>query len=209
MAYDFKKEQKKFYMPGKTPELVTVPAANYIAVSGQGDPNKEDGSYQQAIAVLYAVAYTLKMSAKSGRRMEGFFDAVPPLEGFWRQKGRDNVDYSHKDSFCWTSVIRLPDFVSPEDLDWAVRTASEKKKLDCSPAVFLTVEEGLCVQIMHTGPFDSEPASVALMDQFLRENGYVNDIGETRLHHEIYLSDPRRTAPERRKTVIRHPVRKV
>ncbi|MGI5857062.1 MAG: GyrI-like domain-containing protein [Candidatus Merdivicinus sp.] len=210
MAYDFKKEQKKFYMPGKTPELVTVPAANYIAVSGQGDPNKEDGSYQQAIAVLYAVAYTLKMSAKSGRRMEGFFEyAVPPLEGFWRQKGRDNVDYSHKDSFCWTSVIRLPDFVSPEDLDWAVRTASEKKKLDCSPAVFLTVEEGLCVQIMHTGPFDSEPASVALMDQFLRENGYVNDIGETRLHHEIYLSDPRRTAPERRKTVIRHPVRKV
>jgi hypothetical protein len=210
VAYDFKKEQKKFYMPGKTPELVTVPAANYIAVSGQGDPNKEDGSYQQAIAVLYAVAYTLKMSAKSGRRMEGFFEyAVPPLEGFWRQKGRDNVDYSHKDSFCWTSVIRLPDFVSPEDLDWAVRTASEKKKLDCSPAVFLTVEEGLCVQIMHTGPFDSEPASVALMDQFLRENGYVNDIGETRLHHEIYLSDPRRTAPERRKTVIRHPVRKV
>ena len=210
MAYDFKKEQKKFYMPGKTPELVTVPAANSLAVSGQGDPNKEDGSYQQAIAVLYAVAYTLKMSAKSGRRMEGFFEyAVPPLEGFWRQKGRDNVDYSHKDSFCWTSVIRLPDFVSPEDLDWAVRTASEKKKLDCSPAVFLTVEEGLCVQIMHTGPFDSEPASVALMDQFLRENGYVNDIGETRLHHEIYLSDPRRTAPERRKTVIRHPVRKV
>ena len=210
MAYDFKKEQKKFYMPGKTPELVTVPAANYLAVSGPGDPNKEDGSYQQAIAVLYAVAYTLKMSAKSGRRMEGFFEyAVPPLEGFWRQKGRDNVDYSHKDSFCWTSVIRLPDFVSPEDLDWAVRTASEKKKLDWSPAVFLTVEEGLCVQIMHTGPFDSEPASVALMDQFLRENGYVNDIGETRLHHEIYLSDPRRTAPERRKTVIRHPVRKV
>lgn len=210
MAFDFKKEYKEFYMPKTTPEIVTVPRANYIAVRGKGDPNEEGGAYQQAISVLYAVAYTLKMSYKTDYRIEGFFDyVVPPLEGFWRQEHTGGVDYSDKSSFCWISVIRLPDFVSKADFDWAVQTASKKKKLDCSSAEFFTVEEGLCAQIMHLGPFDTEPETVAIMDGYLEENGYATDLTGTRLHHEIYLSDPRKAAPEKWKTVIRHPIKRV
>lgn len=209
MAFDFKKEYKEFYMPKSKPEIVQVPKANYIAVRGQGDPNEADGAYQQAIGVLYAVAYTLKMSYKTDHKMEGFFEyVVPPLEGFWWQENTDGVDCADKSAFHWISVIRLPDFVTQKDFAWAVETASKKKKLDCSSAEFLTVDEGLCVQIMHLGPFDEEPASVALMDAYLAENGYTNDWSETRLHHEIYLSDARKVPPEKWKTVIRHPIRK-
>ena len=209
MAFDFKKEYKEFYLPKNRPEIVTVPRANYIAVRGQGDPNAEGGAYQQAIGVLYALAYTLKMSYKTDYRIEGFFDyVVPPLEGFWRQEGVEGIDYGNKAAFQWTSVIRLPDFVTEKDLAWAVETAEKKKKLDCSAAEFLTVDEGLCVQILHLGPFDEEPASVALMDAYIRERGYVNDLSEQRQHHEIYLSDARKVEPARWKTVIRHPIRK-
>lgn len=210
MAFDFKKEYKEFYMPKNRPQIVTVPAANYIAVRGKGDPNAEGGAYQQAIGVLYAVAYTLKMSYRTDYKIEGFFEyVVPPLEGFWWQDDVCGIDYSDKSSFCWISVIRLPDFVSREDFDWAVQTAAKKKKLDCSCAEFLTIEEGLCVQMMHLGPFDEEPHTVALMEQYLEEQGYVTDITEKRLHHEIYMSDARKVAPEKWKTVIRHPIKKV
>ena len=210
MAFDFKKAYKEFYLPKNKPEIVTVPKANYIAVRGKGDPNEEGGAYQQAISVLYAVAYTLKMSPKTDHRIEGFFEyVVPPLEGFWWQEHADGVDDPDKSAFHWISVIRLPDFVSREDFDWAVRTAAKKKKLDCSSAEFLTIEEGLCVQIMHLGPFDNEPETVALMDAYLAENGYVTDITGDRLHHEIYMSDARKVAPEKWKTVIRHPIRKM
>ena len=186
MAFDFKKEYKEFYMPKNTPEIVTVPRANYIAVRGQGDPNVEGGAYQAAIGVLYAVAYTLKMSYKTDHRIEGFYEyVVPPLEGFWWQEGIQGVDYSDKAGFRWISVIRLPDFVTEADFRWAVETAAKKKKLDCSAAEFLTVDEGL------------------------QENGYENDLSDTRLHHEIYLSDARKVEPAKRKTVIRHPIRKV
>ena len=209
MAFDFKKEYKEFYLPKNKPEIVTVPRANYIAVRGQGDANAEGGAYQQAIGVLYALAYTLKMSYKTDYRIEGFYDyVVPPLEGFWRQEGVEGIDYGNKAAFQWTSVIRLPDFVTEKDFAWAVETAEKKKKLDCSAAEFLTVDEGLCVQILHLGPFDEEPASVALMDAFIREQGYVNDLSERRQHHEIYLSDARKVEPARWKTVIRHPIRK-
>lgn len=210
MAFDFKKEYRAFYLPKDRPELVVVPAMNYVAVQGQGDPNQAGGAYQQAIGVLYAVAYTLRMSGRSGRRIEGFFDyVVPPLEGFWRQEGIQGFDLTRKGDFLWTSVIRLPDFVTEADLAWAVETASQKKGLDCSAAEFLTVEEGLCVQILHVGPYDDEPRSVARMEGFLMENGYANDLSDTRLHHEIYLSDARKVPPERRRTVIRHPIRKL
>ena len=196
-------------MPPAKPLIVTVPKANYIAVRGKGNPNEEGGAYQQAIGILYAVAYTLKMSYKTDHRIEGFYDyVVPPLEGFWWQEGIDGVDYNDKSSFNWISVIRLPDFITKADFDWAVQTASKKKKIDCSKAEFLTVDEGLCVQIMHIGPYDDEPASVALMDQYLSENGYMNDLSATRLHHEIYLSDARKVAPENWKTVIRHPIKR-
>ena len=209
MAFDFKKEYKEFYLPKNRPEIVTVPKAKYLAVRGQGDPNEEGGAYQAAIGVLYAVAYTLKMSYKTDYRIEGFFEyVVPPLEGFWWQEGVRGVDYAHKEAFHWLSVIRVPDFVTEQDFRWAVETATKKKKLDCSAAEFLTIEEGLCVQILHQGPYDEEPATVALMDQYLLENGYVNDLNETRLHHEIYLSDARKVEPVKWKTVIRHPIRK-
>ena len=209
MAFDFKKEYKEFYMPKKRPEIIDVPPMNYIAVRGKGDPNEENGAYKQAIGVLYAVAYTLKMSYKTDRRIEGFFDyVVPPLEGFWWQDGVKGIDYDKKDRFNWISVIRLPDFIKKDDFEWAVKTAAEKKKIDCSSAEFITVNEGLCAQIMHIGAFDSESESVELMDKYLDENGYENDISEKRLHHEIYLSDARKVAPEKWKTVIRHPIRK-
>ena len=209
MAFDFKKEYKEFYMPKNKPQIVNVPKANYIAVRGSGDPNEEDGAYKQAIGVLYAVAYTLKMSYKTDHRIEGFFEyVVPPLEGFWWQDGVSGVDYTNKASFNWISVIRLPDFVTKADFDWAVETAAKKKKLDCSGAEYLTIDEGLCVQIMHIGPYDDEPATVAVMDEYLAENGYENDFSSERLHHEIYLSDARKVLPEKWKTVIRYPIKK-
>ena len=209
MPFDFKKEYKEFYLPKNSPQIVNVPKANYIAIRGQGNPNEEGGAYKKAIEVLYAVAYTLKMSYKTDYKIAGFFEyVVPPLEGFWWQDGICGVDYSNKATFNWISVIRLPDFITKKDFDWAVKTASEKKKIDCSKAEFLTIEEGLCVQIMHIGSFDDEPATVTLMDKYLEENGYEKDFSDTRLHHEIYLSDPRKTTPDRQKTVIRHPIKK-
>lgn len=173
MAFDFKKEYKEFYMPKDKPEIVTVPKANYIAVRGTGNPNDEDGEYKLAVGVLYAIAYTLKMSHKADYKMQGFFEyVVPPLEGFWWQEGIEGIDYSDKSTFCWVSVIRLPDFVTEKDFAWAVQTATQKKKIDCSKAEFLTIDEGLCVQIMHHGPFDDEPETVALMDAYIEANGY-------------------------------------
>jgi hypothetical protein len=210
VPFDFKKEYKEFYLPKNLPEIVDVPDMNYVAVRGTGNPNEEGGAYQQAISVLYAVSYTLKMSYKGNHKIEGFFEyVVPPLEGFWWQDGVVGVDYTDKSAFNWISVIRLPDFVTGPDFEWAVAEAERKKKIDCSMAELLTLREGLCVQMMHIGSYDSEPESVARMDRYLLENGYQNDLSETRLHHEIYLSDPRKTAPEKQKTVIRHPVKRL
>ncbi len=209
MAFDFRKEYREFYMPGTRPGIVTVPRMNYIAVRGQGDPNREDGAYRQSIPLLYGIAYTLKMSGKGDHRIRGFFDfAVPPLEGFWRQEGGTGFDPARKEELCWISAIRLPDFVTGEEFRWAVGEAEKKKKTDFSKAEFLVYEEGLCVQCMHIGPYDTEPATVSGMHAWIGQRGYVPDITDLRQHHEIYLSDPRRTAPEKRKTVIRHPIRK-
>lgn len=209
MPFDFKKEYKELYQPKSKPQITAVPPMNYIAVRGTGDPNEDGGAYQQAISVLYAVAYTLKMSYKTDYKIAGFFEyVVPPLEGFWRQDDVDGVNYADKSGFHWISVIRLPDFVTKTDFDWAVQTAAKKKHLDCSSAEFLTIEDGLCVQMMHVGSYDDEPASVAVMDEYLAQNGYANDLTAERLHHEIYISDPRKTAPEKRKTVLRHPIKK-
>ena len=210
MAFDYKKEYKEFYMPKGRPSIVTIPKMNFIAVRGQGDPNTEDGDYKAAIGLLYGIAFTIKMSKMGSRQIEGYFDfVVPPLEGFWRQDGIDGVDYSRKEDFQWISVIRLPDFVTEDDFHWAVKEAALKKSQDFSKAEYLTIEEGLCVQCMHIGPYDNEPETVALMDQYLKENGYENDFSDERWHHEIYLSDARKTTPEKLKTVIRHPIRKV
>lgn len=210
MAFDYKKEYKEFYLPGKKPEILTVPVMNYIAVRGTGDPNQEDGDYKKSIGLLYAIAFTIKMSKRGGHLIDGYFDyVVPPLEGFWWQEGIEGFDYNHKELFRWISVIRLPDFVTRQDFAWAIAEATAKKKQDYSLVEFITVEEGLCVQMLHIGPYDEEPASVALMDAFIASKGYANDFSAARLHHEIYLSDARRTAPEKRKTVIRHPIKKI
>ncbi len=202
MPFDFKKEFKAIYQPKATPEIITVPPITYAAVRGEGDPNEEGGAYKKAVSVLYGILYTIKMSKRGDHDIDGYFDfVVPPLEGFW-----DNVDYSHKERFRWISVLRLPDFVTEEVFDWAKAEAARKKSVDCS-AEILTVNEGLCVQCMHIGSYDDEPRTVAEMDKFISENGYVNDITNERLHHEIYISDPNKCAPEKRKTVIRHPIK--
>ncbi len=209
MAFDFKKEYKEFYMPKNSPGIVMVPSMNYIAVRGTGDPNQEDGEYKQAIGLLYGIAFTIKMSRKGDHRIEGYFDyVVPPLEGFWYMEGMNGIDYAHKENFHWISVIRLPDFVTEYDLRWAVNEATQKKKQDFSKVEFLTVDEGLCVQCMHIGPYDDEPATVAMMHEFMEKQGYELDITDKRLHHEIYLSDARKVALDKLKTVIRHPIRK-
>ena len=197
-------------MPKGKPEIVTVPKMNYVAVRGKGNPNVEDGDYKKSIELLYGIAYTIKMSKKGDHKIEGYFDyVVPPLEGFWWQDDVDGIDYSHKENFQWISVIRLPDFVTKADFDWAIEEATRKKKMDFSKVEFLEIEEGLCVQCLHSGSYDDEPATIAAMDKFIADNGYENDISDTRRHHEIYLSDARKVAPEKLKTVIRHPIKKI
>ena len=209
MPFDYKKEYKEFYMPPKKPGIVAVPTMNYIAVRGKGDPNAEDGEYKAAIGLLYGIAFTIKMSYKGNYKINGYFDyVVPPLEGFWWQNGVEGIDYAHKENFEWISLIRLPDFVTKKDFEWAIAEATKKKKTDFSKVEFLTYNEGLCVQCMHVGSYDDESATVALMHEYMKDNGYELDITDTRYHHEIYLSDARKVAPEKLKTVIRHPIRK-
>ncbi|WP_417093594.1 GyrI-like domain-containing protein [Intestinimonas timonensis] len=209
MAFDYKKEYKAFYLPPKTPGIVTVPAMSFLAVRGQGDPNDEGGAYKQALELLYAMAYTIKMSKLGKHKLEGYFDyVVPPLEGLWWQEGVHGVDYTRKTEFRWISLIRLPEFVTEEVFDWAVRVATEKKRQDFSPVEFFSWEEGLCVQCMHIGPYDDEPATVAAMGAYAAEQGYELDFSQGRFHHELYLSDVQRCKPEKLKTVIRQPVRR-
>ncbi len=210
MAFDYKKEYKEFYMPANKPSIIIVPKMNYIAVRGKGNPNDESGEYKDSIGLLYAIAFTIKMSYKGSHKIDGYFEyVVPPLEGFWWQEGSDTIDYANKNGFNFISLIRLPDFVTKADFDWAVREATNKKKADFSKVEFLTYDEGVCVQCMHVGSYDDEPKTVALMHEYMAVNGYALDISESRYHHEIYLSDPRKCAVEKLKTVVRHPIKKV
>lgn len=209
MAFDFKKVYKEYYLPKDKPSIVDVPKMNYIAVRGKGNPNEENGDYQNTLGLLYGVAYTIKMSYKGNHKIDGFFEyVVPPLEGFWWQDGKDGIDYNHKERLNFISIIRLPDFVTKADFDWAIEEATKKKKQDFSRMEFLTYDEGLCVQCMHIGSYDDEPATVELMHKFAEDNGYELDITDKRYHHEIYLSDPRKCDASKLKTVIRHPIRK-
>lgn len=208
MAFDFKKEFKELYSPGKKPGIILIPPINFIAVRGKGDPNEEEGEYAKAVNLLYAIAYTIKMSHKSDYKIKGFFEyVVPPLEGFWWMDGIKGVDYSRRDQFQWISAIRLPDFVSKEDFAWAVGEATRKKKQDFSKVKYMTYDEGLCVQCLHIGPYEDEPATVQLMHEYASSQGYIVDISETRHHHEIYLSNPRKSDPAKLKTIIRHPIK--
>jgi hypothetical protein len=209
MAFDYKKEYKEFYMPKNKPSIVEIPKMNYIAVRGKGNPNDEDGEYKKTIGLLYGIAFTIKMSYKGTHKIDGYFEyVVPPLEGFWWQDGRVGIDYNQKEELNFISIIRLPDFVTKKDFDWAIEEATKKKKQDFSKVEFLTYDEGICVQCMHVGSYDNEPATVELMHKYMEENGYVLDITDKRFHHEIYLSDPRKCNENKLKTVIRHPIKK-
>ena len=209
MSFDYKKEYKEFYLPPKKPVIVTIPKMNYIAIRGKGDPNEEDGEYKRAMSLLYPIAYTLKMSPRSGKETEGYFEyVVPPLEGLWWQESIDGFDLKRKNLFNWISLIRLPEFFNESDVDWAKEEVKRKRDLDTSSLEFFTYKEGLCVQMMHIGSFDDEGESVKLMDEFIKKEGFENDFSPLRLHHEIYLSDFRRTAESKLKTVIRHPIKK-
>lgn len=208
MAFDFKKEFKEYYHPKKKPEVVEIPSMNFIAVRGRGNPNEEDGEYSQAISILYSIAYTLRMSYKGDYKIEDYFEyVVPPLEGFWWQEGVMGVDIENKASFQWISCIRLPDFIKEKDVEWAKEQVWKKKGIDGKKAKFLILEEGLCVQMMHIGPFDEEWKSVQLMEEFIEKSPYEYDFSEDRKHHEIYLSDIRKVAPEKWRTIIRHPIK--
>lgn len=210
MAFDYKKEYREFYLPPKQPGMIEVPEMNYIAVRGKGDPNEPDGDYKGAMNILYGIAFTIKMSYRGSHKIDGYFSyVVPPLEGLWRQEGVTGIDYAHKENFQWISMIRLPDFVKKEDFDWAVKEAAAKKKNDFSRAEFFTYDEGKCVQCMHIGSYDREPETIRKIEEFAKANGYFSDFSDTRLHHEIYLSDPRRTAQEKLRTVIRYPIKEL
>lgn len=210
MAFDYKKEYKEFYLPPKQPGIIEIPKMNYVAVRGSGDPNDPEGEYKKAMSLLYGIAFTIKMSCKGTYRIDGYFSyVVPPLEGLWWQEGVEGIDHSHKERFQWISMIRLPDFVKQEDFHWAVKEASAKKKTDFSKAEFFTYQEGTCVQCMHIGSYDQEPETIRRMNAFASKEGYKADFSDTRFHHEIYLSDPRRTKEEKLRTVIRQPVKAV
>ena len=210
MPFGYKKEYKEFYLPPKKPQIITVPAMNFAAVQGKGDPNDPAGEYKAALELLYGIAFTIKMSYKGSHKMDGYFEyVVPPLEGLWHQPGAEGVDFSNKETFIWTSMIRLPEFVTRAEFDWAVQEATAKKKKNFSKVEFFTYDEGLCVQCMHIGSYDTEPETLRQLDAFAAEQGYCPDFSDTRFHHEIYLGDPRRTAPEKLKTVLRHPIRRM
>lgn len=208
MALDFKKEFKNLYFPKEEPEIISVPSLKFFAIEGCGDPNEEGGSYSRAVEILYALSYAVKMSYKGDYKIEGFFDyVVPPLEGlWWMDETPFGIDYRNKSGFRWISMIRQPDFVTENIHQWAVSEVMRKKKVDASASKLWTYEEGLCVQMMHRGSFDDEPRTISKMENFLKASKYKNDIGDLRKHHEIYLSDPRKSEPEKMKTVIRHPV---
>ncbi|HBD06229.1 MAG TPA: transcriptional regulator, partial [Firmicutes bacterium] len=204
-----KKEYKEFYLPKSIPSIVSVPKMNFIAVRGKGNPNDEAGEYKKSITLLYSIAFTIKMSYKGSHKIKGYFEyVVPPLEGFWWQDGVEGIDYEHKENFNFISVIRLPDFVTKEEFNWAIQEATNNKKMDFSKVEFLKYEEGLCVQCMHIGSYDDEPKTMALMHEYMKANGYELDITDKRLHHEIYLSDPRKCDVSKLKTVVRHPIKK-
>ena len=210
MAFDYKKEYKEFYLPQREPSIVEIPKMNYLAIRGKGNPNEENGEYKATIELLYTIAFTIKMSYKGSHKIQGYFEyVVPPLEGLWWQEGKtDGIDYTQKDQFHFISMMRLPDFVTKEEFDWAIQEATQKKKKDFSKVEFLTYDEGVCVQCMHIGPYDTEPETIEKMEEIMQENGYELDFNQGRYHHEIYLSDPRRCEASKLKTVIRHPIQK-
>jgi len=208
-AFDYKREYKDLYLPGTEPMPITVPDMTFLMVDGAGNPNDPDGEYRRAVELLYTLSYAVKMSKMGKFTPEGYFEyVVPPLEGLWWMAD-NSFDFTRKDSFLWTSMIRQPAFVTQEVFMWACDEAKRKKGLDCAKARLAQFEEGFCVQCMHLGPYDAEPATAEKMRRYMEANGLADDTGLTRRHHEIYLNDPSKTAPEKCRTILRHPARRV
>lgn len=208
-AFDFKRAYKDLYMPKDEPDLIEVPSMNFLMVDGNGDPNNNP-EFRQATELLYGLSYAIKMSRKKGRQPEGYFDyVVPPLEGlWWIEEGA--FSFEKRDNWKWTLMIRQPDFVDDELVQWAKAELERKKpELAVHKARFETFYEGLCVQIMHTGPYATEPETMKKVEAFLLEHGLKDGLTSGGKHHEIYLSDPRKCKPESMKTVLRHPVKQV
>ena len=206
---DYKKEYKDLYLPKTKPTVIDVPGMNFVAIQGKGNPNENNGEYHKALGVLYGIQYTIKMSKMNSSVPKGYFDyVVPPLEGLWWTMEK-KIDFKNKSKFHWVSMIRLPEYVTKDVFKWACEEASKKKKINTEKAYLLKLNEGLCVQCMHIGPYDDEPRTIKLMENFLEENGFKIDLNEKRRHHEIYLSDPRKTDPSKMKTVLRIPVKKI
>lgn len=211
MAFDYKKEYKDLYFPKEKPDIVDVPEMVFIMLDGKGDPNTCE-AYKNALEVLYGISYSIKMSKMSGTQPAGYFEyVVPPLEGlWWGEDGYfDGTNIVNKDKLCWTSMIRQPEFVTSGVFEDAKQVFNKKKPgLDLSLARLVSFAEGLCAQVMHMGSYDDEPATIKALEQYIIDSGYKSDISAIRRHHEIYLSDPRKTASEKLRTVIRHPIAK-
>lgn len=203
MKLDWKKTDKELYLPGRKPSVIEVPALQFFTISGRGDPNTpEFGEY---VGVLYSLSYYIRMSPKSGRAPKGYYEyTVFPLEGVWdisedaKKAGSTALD---KSTFVYTLMIRQPDFVTPQYAEEVIAGAAKKTPNPLLEKVrFEKLKEGLCVQMLHIGSYDSEPASFKLMEGFCGGEGlYRSD----KRHREIYISNPGRTAPEKLKTVLR------
>src|SRR5215469_11754244 len=208
-AMDYKKEYKDLYLPKTKPMVINVPEMCFVAVEGKGDPNVKDGEYQKAIGILYGIQYTIKMSKMGNNKLDGYFEyVVPPLEGLWWLDNNEWIFKKDKSKFNWISIIRLPEFVNKDIFKWACDEVAKKKNIEAKIAKYIKIKEGLCVQCMHIGSYDDEPKTIKLIDEYIEENNLENDINEKRRHHEIYLSDPRKTETSKLKTVIRIPVKK-
>jgi hypothetical protein len=206
---EYVKAYPELYAPGTEPSLVDVPGMTFLMADGSGDPNDLEGEFTKAVELLYGIAYTIKMSPKAGSAPEGFFEyTMPPLEGlWWFGDGARDVLTADKRLYRWTAMIRQPEFVTPEFFQWAAGEVRRKKKLDTDRARLQRFTEGLCVQCMHIGPYAEEPATVERMHAYAEAQGLLGDLSDARKHHEIYLGDPRRAAPEKMRTVLRQPVR--
>ena len=205
---DYKKDYRDLYSPKTKPVIIDIPEMNFVAMEGRGNPNEEDGEYQKALGVLYGIQYTIKMSKKGDKIPNGYFDyVVPPLEGFWWLENNEEFSFNNKSEFCWLSIIRLPEFVDKKLFVWACNEVSKKKNIETKNAYFYKLKEGLCVQCMHIGSYDNEPETLKMMDEFIVNSNLKKDLSATRKHHEIYLSDPRKTDVSKMKTVLRIPVK--
>lgn len=206
--FDYKKEYKDLYLPKNKPMIIKVPIMTFIMINGTKDPNNNK-DFQNALEMLYGISFTIKMSKKKGNQPKGYFEyVVPPLEGlWWIEEG--NFSFFERENWKWTLMIRQPDFVDETVFKWACQELKAKKSnLNIEKIRLEQFEEGLSAQIMHKGPYNNEPQTIKELSEFIKKENLLDKVEIGGKHHEIYLSDPRKSKPENLKTVIRHPVYK-